>query len=103
MGAAILEKFFPLTVTEPVRWHVDAKRYLCAVDRNYFSGLSDASVKTLELQGGPLNQEQIKAFENNPYLETIIRLRRYDDQGKVSGVRTRNIDYYLEIAETVLV
>ena len=52
MGAAILEKFFPPEVTEPVRWHVEAKRYLCAVEPEYFDGLSDASVKTLELQGG---------------------------------------------------
>ena len=102
MGAAILEKFFPGAVTDPVRWHVDAKRYLCATEPAYFSGLSDASVKTLALQGGPFNDDEVKEFEQNPYLETIVRVRRYDDGGKVPGVNTPSIDHYLEIAQQVL-
>ena len=101
-GAAILEKFFPAEVSEPVRWHVEAKRYLCAVEPDYFSGLSEASVKTLELQGGPLNSAQIEEFEKNPHLEAIIRVRRYDDGGKLAGVITPEISYYLDIAQTVL-
>ena len=102
MGAAILEKFFPDEVTQPVRWHVDAKRYLCATERAYFSGLSDASVKTLELQGGPFNPEEVRKFEENPYLETIIRVRRYDDGGKVPGVVTPPIEHYLEMVQETL-
>ena len=102
MGSAILVKFFPAEVTEPVRWHVDAKRYLCATEEAYFSGLSEASVKTLELQGGPLDADGVREFERNPHFEAIIRLRRYDDGGKVSGVKTPDIDYYLAIARQSL-
>ena len=102
MGSAILEKFFPPGVTEPVRWHVEAKRYLCATEEDYFAGLSDASVKTLELQGGPYDETQCQEFEGNPYLETILNVRRYDDGGKVPGVQTPNLEHYLEIARKVL-
>ena len=102
MGSAILEKFFPPEVTEPVRWHVEAKRYLCATEDDYFAGLSDASVKTLHLQGGPYDETQCTEFEENPYLETILNVRRYDDGGKVPGVETPDLDHYLEIAQKVL-
>ena len=102
MGSAILEKFFPPEVTEPVRWHVEAKRYLCATEDDYFAGLSDASVKTLHLQGGPYDETQCTECEQNPYLETILNVRRYDDGGKVPGVETPDLDHYLEIAQKVL-
>ena len=102
MGSAILEKFFPAEVYEPVRWHVEAKRYLCAVEPEYFSGLSDASVKTLKLQGGPLDPNQVKEFEKNPHLDAIVRVRRYDDGGKLAGVLTPDIGHYLDIAQSVL-
>ena len=102
MGSAILEKFFPPEVTEPVRWHVEAKRYLCATEEDYFAGLSDASVKTLELQGGPYNEAQCAEFEENPYLDTILNVRRYDDAGKVPGTETPRLEHYLEIAQKVL-
>jgi phosphonate degradation associated HDIG domain protein len=102
MGAAILEKFFPTEVTEPVRWHVEAKRYLCAIEESYFSGLSEASVKTLELQGGPLDGKAVKTFASNPHLETIVRVRRYDDGGKVPGTKTPDLSHFLEIAQSIL-
>ena len=102
MGAAILENFFPEEVTQPVRWHVEAKRYLCAVEPDYFSGLSEASVKTLELQGGPMNQAEIREFEKNPHLQAIIRVRRYDDSGKVPGTTTPAISHYMNIVQQVL-
>ena len=102
MGSAILENFFPPEVTEPVRWHVEAKRYLCATEHDYFAGLSDASVKTLELQGGPYDETQCLEFEKNPYLQTILNVRRYDDGGKVPGVKTPDLEHYLDIAQKVL-
>ncbi len=103
MAAAILEKFFPEEVTQPVRWHVEAKRYLCAVEPDYFSGLSDASVKTLELQGGAMNPEEIREFEKNPHLQAILRVRRYDDGGKVPSTTTPTLAYYMKIVQQVLI
>mgnify|MGYP003313342223 CR=1 FL=1 len=64
-GANFLEDYFPLSVVEPVRQHVATKRYLCAVDSNYFSLLSSASVDTLDLQGGAMSLKEVKEFECN--------------------------------------
>ncbi len=72
-GAAILSKFFPTVVTDCVRYHVAAKRYLCATDKEYFGKLSDASVHPLGLQGDPMNEEEAKEFEMNPHLNDIIQ------------------------------
>lgn len=101
-GEKILKSWFPPEVCEVVRWHVDAKRYLCTVEPDYFSGLSDASVQSLALQGGPMSKEEVKAFEQNPWLDTIVRVRRYDDGGKVPGRRTPEMEYYLSMVESVL-
>ena len=102
MGAAILEKFFSPAVTEPVRWHVEAKRYLCATQPTYFGGLSAASVQTLKLQGGAHTAKERLEFEKNPYLETILKVRRYDDNGKVAGVKTPALAHFMDIARGVL-
>ena len=102
MGAAILENFFRPEVTESVRWHVDAKRYLCAIEPDYPNSLSDASVKTLELQGGAFNRDEVSRFEENPHLDSVLRVRRYDDAGKVAGARTPDVDYYLSMVQEVL-
>lgn len=101
-GEKILRSWFPPEVCEVVRWHVDAKRYLCATESDYLSGLSEASVRSLELQGGPMNQHEVRAFENNPWIDTIVRVRRYDDGGKVPGRNTPDLEHYLEMVESVL-
>lgn len=101
-GEAILRRWFPPEVTEPVRWHVDAKRYLCAVEPSYFATLSEASVRTLALQGGPMNDDEVAAFAANPWLDTILRVRRYDDGGKVPGRETPPLDHYLDMVRAVL-
>jgi len=53
-AAELLESSFPAAVVEPVRLHVQAKRYLVATDARYLAGLSSASVHSLGLQGGPM-------------------------------------------------
>lgn len=101
-GADLLEQFFPMQVTEPVRWHVQAKRYLCTQEDSYFQDLSDASVQSLAWQGGPLSADEARSFEDNPHLDSIIRVRRYDDAAKVPGVKTPPISHFIEIARRVL-
>lgn len=101
-GERFLGRWFPPEVTEPVRWHVDAKRYLCAVDPSYFSTLTEASVRTLELQGGPMDPEEVVRFSANPWLDSIVRVRRYDDGGKVPGRKTPDLEHYLEMVREVL-
>jgi gamma-butyrobetaine dioxygenase len=81
-------------VTEPVRLHVAAKRYLCATDSDYFARLSPASVHTLSLQGGPMSPAEVATFEANPYYRDAITLRLCDEQGKVQGFSAPTLASY---------
>lgn len=82
LAAHWLSRHFGPEVSEPVRLHVPAKRYLCAVDATYFGKLSEDSVKSLALQGGPMSAEEVAEFRNNPHFEAAIRLRIIDDRAK---------------------
>jgi phosphonate degradation associated HDIG domain protein len=73
---------YPDAVLEPIRLHVDAKRYLCAVDIQYRQNLSKPSIVSLELQGGPMNQDEVELFRQNPFADDAVRLRRWDDQAQ---------------------
>ncbi|KLN61997.1 phosphodiesterase [Kiloniella spongiae] len=101
-GAAVLEKFFPPVITECVRQHVAAKRYLCAKDEAYFSRLSDASIHTLNLQGGPMSEAEMHELEKNPHLKEIIQVRYWDDEGKDPAVSTPPYEYYAPILQRVV-
>ena len=81
-AAAFLAEHYGPEVAEPVRLHVAAKRYLCAVRPDYFEQLSPASVYTLSVQGGPMDTEEVARFEANPYAEDAVLLRRCDDAAK---------------------
>jgi [1-hydroxy-2-(trimethylamino)ethyl]phosphonate dioxygenase len=100
VGARWLAERFRPEVSEPVRLHVPAKRYLCATDADYLRQLSSASVHTLKLQGGPMSTEEARAFEREPCYREAVRVRRWDDQGKVAGLRTPPLDAYLELLNT---
>lgn len=93
-GARWLGKWFGAEVAEPVRLHVRAKRYLCAVDTTYFSQLSPASVLTLKLQGGPMPAGEVATFEAEPGYRDALVVRRCDDRGKVAGLATRRLEDY---------
>lgn len=93
-GAAVLTPFFPPVVTECVRMHVAAKRYLCATDPGYFDRLSLASVHSLSLQGGPMNDDEIAEFEANPFHRNAVKVRIWDDGGKVAGMKTKSFADY---------
>ncbi len=96
-----LRTILPDTVLEPIKLHVDAKRYLCAVDKGYWSTLSEASKKSLELQGGVFSDEQAANFETYRYGQEAARLRRYDDLAKTPGVVTPDLEHYLAILKRV--
>jgi len=84
----VLERFFPKVVTDCCRYHVAAKRYLCATRPEYFKRLSDASIHSLNLQGGPMTHEEVAEFEKNPNLKEIIAVRYLDEAGKQPGMET---------------
>ena len=97
-GADALATLFGPDVTEPVRLHVAAKRYLCAVDPAYYAGLSPASQHSLALQGGPFDAAAASAFATQPHAAAAVRLRKYDDLAKVVGLETPALPHYLEMA-----
>lgn len=101
-GAALLAPFFPPVVTACVRLHVAAKRYLCAVDPSYFDKLSAASVHTLSLQGGPMNGREVAKFRRNPFHKEAVRVRLWDEAGKVPGMKTRTFGYYAPLLQRVV-
>jgi phosphonate degradation associated HDIG domain protein len=99
IGARWLEQRLGAKVAGPVRLHVPAKRYLCATDHNYVAMLSQASIITLQLQGGPMSRNELLQFETDPYSRDAVRLRRWDDQGKVVGLNTPGLAEYRELIE----
>lgn len=101
-GADYLRPYFPPAITEPIRLHVAAKRYLCATDNEYFGRLSDASVNSLGVQGGPMSAEEVARFEANPYHRDAVKLRLYDDDGKVLGLDINPVTDYRATLEAQL-
>jgi [1-hydroxy-2-(trimethylamino)ethyl]phosphonate dioxygenase len=100
-GARWLSRHFAAAVSEPVRLHVPAKRYLCATDARYLERLSPASVHTLRLQGGPMSAPEVRRFEAQPFWQDAVRVRRWDDQGKIAGLKTPGLETYLSLIERV--
>jgi [1-hydroxy-2-(trimethylamino)ethyl]phosphonate dioxygenase len=102
-GARVLEAYFPSAVTEPVRLHVAAKRYLCSSDQTYHDKLSEASKHSLSLQGGPMSASEMAAFRSLDHHEDALRLRRWDDEGKMTGLRTKAFDEFRPLLQRVVI
>lgn len=82
IGANWLERYFDKDVTEPVRLHVAAKRYLCTVEADYFAKLSKDSIESLALQGGQMSEFELANFQQSPYWKDAVALRRIDEMAK---------------------
>jgi gamma-butyrobetaine dioxygenase len=93
-GGDWLASRFPAEVSEPVRLHVAAKRYLCAAEPDYFAVLSEASRHSLARQGGAMSAEEAAAFARHPLADDAVRLRRWDDRGKVAGIEAPPLESY---------
>ena len=101
-GAKVLSAFFPSVITDCVRYHVAAKRYLCATRPDYFKRLSDASVHSLNLQGGPMSPEEVAAFEKNPNLKKIIQVRYLDEAGKQPDMETPDFWHFAPMVQRIV-
>jgi phosphonate degradation associated HDIG domain protein len=99
---AFLSEHFGPEIAEPIRMHVAAKRYLCATEPSYLNELSPASVHSLNLQGGAYSPEEVAEFELSPYARDAVRLRRYDDLGKVEGLETPDLEHYRPVLEAAM-
>jgi len=75
---------------------------LCATAPAYFRALSPASVVTLHLQGGPMSRAEAAAFEAEPYFHDAVRLRQWDDQGKIAGLSTPDFAHYAPLIERLV-
>jgi gamma-butyrobetaine dioxygenase len=102
LGSAFLARYFPQAVSEPVRLHVAAKRYLCATDPEYFKRLSAASVVSLGLQGGPMSRDEARAFEAEAYARDAVLLRGWDEAAKIPGCRTPDLEHFRALLEGIL-
>ena len=94
-----LRTVFNEDVLAPIRLHVDAKRYLCATDINYFASLSADSVRSLALQGGIFDDEQAAAFIATPFAADAVLLRRWDDLAKTENLTTPDYAHFLHYLE----
>ena len=103
IGGRWLARRFRPEVSEPVRLHVPAKRYLLATDAGYFAKLSPASVITLKLQGGPMAAHEVATFETELFYRDAVRVRQWDDQGKVAGLKTPELGDYRALIEALMI
>ena len=102
-----LRDLFGAAVLQPIRLHVEAKRYLCArgdgtiSGAEYWAALSIDSKRSLELQGGIFSDGQAGAFKAEPYSEDGVRLRLWDDRAKREDAQTPPLAHYLALATRV--
>ncbi|HCH80698.1 MAG TPA: hypothetical protein DFK16_08035, partial [Acidimicrobiaceae bacterium] len=96
------QAWFDPGVVEPIRGHVDAKRYRVAVDPEYHEHLSLASQMSLAEQGGPFTPEEANAFAAWPFAPEARQLRAFDDDGKVEGLTIAPLDTYRPMLEEAL-
>ncbi len=95
-GYRFLEQHFDSSVTEPVRQHVAAKRYLCTVDPEYFGLLSEPSVVSFHLQGGMMSDDEVAEFQSSPNWKNSVLLRKWDDLAKVVDLKTPSFEHFLD-------
>src|SRR5262249_5308427 len=91
-----IERRFGLAVTEPVRMHVAAKRYLCTVEPEYSQALSVPSLTSLALQGGAMSEEEVREFRTRAHFEDAVLLRRSDDTAKPANLPTPPIEHFAD-------
>lgn len=102
LGNNFLHNYFKPAAVEPVRLHVQAKRYLCAVDPEYYETLSEPSKISLQFQGGIMNKEEVVLFEQNEFYKQAVDLRRWDDLAKDANLTSPSIETFINAIENSL-
>ena len=101
IGYNFLITYFKPEIVEPIKLHVKAKRYLCR-DGYYFHQLSQASLKSLKLQGGIMNDKEANQFISSKFSKDAITLRKYDDHGKKDNLKIKKIEDYINLISSQL-
>ena len=102
IGYEFLKKYFVRNVVEPIKYHVKAKKYL-ARNIKYYQVLSEASKVSLKLQGGIMNDKEVKEFECNKFFESSIKLRKFDEGAKKAGLKIKSINEYKNLLFSKLI
>ena len=103
IGEKWLENYFGPEISQPVRLHVEAKRYQCTVNPDYLAQLSPASLKSFTLQGDKMNGDEVSAFEEDSFFNEALQLRTWDDNAKDPEMKTPLLEYYLPLVKAALV
>ncbi|MFF2352302.1 phosphonate degradation HD-domain oxygenase [Kitasatospora sp. NPDC058115] len=101
-GADWLARWFGPEVTEPVRLHVAAKRYLCTVEPDYRAKLSEASAYTLQVQGGPMSAQAAADFAAHPGAADAVAVRRWDEQAKEADAVTPDFAHFRPLLASLM-
>lgn len=102
VGFNFLKDYFKPEIAEPIKLHVQAKRYLCR-NKSYYDLLSDPSKISLELQGGIMDDEKAQKFTSSRFYNDAITLRKYDDEGKIPNIKMKKIDDYRDLIVSQLI
>ncbi|PJI38622.1 phosphonate degradation HD-domain oxygenase [Ferrovibrio sp.] len=102
LAADWLQRHFSAAVVEPVRLHVEAKRYLCQAESHYWAGLSKGSQMSLEVQGGIYSDVEAAEFIAQPYARDAVMLRRWDDAAKTPKLKTPDLAHYRPIVAAAM-
>ena len=102
VGYDFLNKYFKLEVIEPIKLHVQAKRYLCR-NSTYYNLLSNPSKISLKLQGGIMNDNETQKFISSKFYKDSITLRKYDDYAKIPNIKVKKINDYRDIISSQLI
>ena len=102
LGYEFLKKHFASDVIEPIKLHVNAKRYLCR-NKSYYEHLSKASKISLDFQGGVMKDEESKKFSLLKYFKDAVKVRVYDDDGKVPDIKMKKIEDYQKLIFSQLI
>ena len=102
IGVEFLGHAFSPAVTEPIRLHVEAKRYLTTARPGYLELLTPTSIRSLEFQGGPMSPHELRRFESNPHYGVAVKIREYDDRAKTVGLVTPPFDHFRKHLEAAV-
>ena len=97
-----LKNYFKPEVFEPIKLHVQAKRYLCR-NKSYWNILSEASKVSLKFQGGIMSDNEVKKFASLKFHNDAILLRKYDDEAKIPNIKMKKIDEYRDLIASQLI
>ena len=103
LGAKSLENWFGEEIIGAIALHVDAKRYLCSASPGYRDKLSQASITTLAVQGGPMSKQEMFRFREKKGYQMALKVRIYDDQGKDPQMERPELDHYIPMLRKCMI